>query len=156
MTLSLVMGRQKTPKADSNVTKRKLDNTPFKSVKEMEEASADIKMQVWKRLEYARQFQNMTENENYQFVKEELREGLSCVYGDNGDNLVKVFSEGKGVKVSINKDLVKEVEKSEAFVEALIRSTADAFSKSYYQIKGMLPVEPVELADIPRKPPKPT
>ncbi len=56
-----------------------------------------------------------------------------------------------GVKISINKDLVKDTEKSEGFVEALIRSTAESFSKSYYQIKGMLPVEAADFKDIPKK-----
>lgn len=109
-------------------------------------------MEVWKRLEYSRLFQKMTENENYEFVRDELKQGLTCGYGENDDGyLVRVFSEGVGVKISINKDLVKDTEKSEGFVEALIRSTADSFSKSYYQIKGMLPVESAEFKDLPKK-----
>lgn len=68
----------------------------------------------------------------------------------DGD-LVRVFSEGVGIKISINKDLVKEIDKSEGFVEALIRSTADSFSKSYYQIKGMLPVDGTEIQEVAKK-----
>ncbi len=104
-------------------------------------------MQVWRRLEYSRLFQKMTENENYKFVKDELKQGLICNYGENDGYLVKVFSEGVGIQISINKDLVKEIDKSEGFVEALIRSTADSFSKSYYQIKGMLPVDGNEIQE---------
>ena len=129
-------------KSQDNKTRTKLQSTPFKTAGEMDQASEDIQMQVWKRLEHARIFKEMIENTNYQFIKEELREGLTCNYGDEvGGHLVKVYSEGTGIRISINKDLVKEVEKSEEFVEALIRSTADSFSKSYYQIKGMLPLE---------------
>lgn len=133
---------------EANKTRQKLENTPFKSASEMNQASHDIQMQVWKRLEYARVFQQMTDNENYKFVKDELEQGLTCGYGEEGAYLVRVYSEGVGVKISINKDLVKEVEKSEGFVEALIRSTSDSFSKSYYQIKGMLPIDNTDSQDI--------
>jgi len=133
---------------EANKTRQKLENTPFKSATEMNQASHDIQMQVWKRLEYARVFQQMTDNENYRFVKDELEQGLTCGYGEEGTYLVRVYSEGVGVKISINKDLVKEVEKSEGFVEALIRSTSDSFSKSYYQIKGMLPIDSADVQDM--------
>lgn len=146
------MARTKSKELEVNKTRSKLENTPFKSAAEMNEASQDIQMQVWRRLEYSRLFQKMTDNENYEFVKEELKQGLTCNYGNNVEgDLVRVFSEGVGIKISINKDLVKEIDKSEGFVEALIRSTSDSFSKSYYQIKGMLPVEGVSVDDTMRK-----
>lgn len=143
------MPKIKSPDSESeNTTRQKLENTPFKSASEMNKASHDIQMQVWRRLEYSRIFQKMTDNENYNFVQEELKQGLTCAYGEDGSYLVRVYSEGAGVKIAINKDLVKEIDKSEGFVEALIRSTADSFSKSYYQIKGMLPVEGQDLQDL--------
>ena len=146
------MPRAKTKDAELNKTRSKLENTPFKSAAEMNDKSQEIQMEVWRRLEYSRLFQKMTENENYEFVREELKQGLTCNYGENGDGyLVRVFSEGVGIKISINKDLVKEIDKSEGFVEALIRSTADSFSKSYYQIKGMLPVEGTDIQDAAKK-----
>lgn len=146
------MPRSKLKESEVNKTRSKLENTPFKSAAEMNSASEDIQRQVWRRLEYSRLFQKMTENENYEFVKEELKQGLTCNYGENVDGyLVRVFSEGVGINISINKDLVKEIDKSEGFVEALIRSTADSFSKSYYQIKGMLPVESSDLNEAMKK-----
>lgn len=143
------MPKKKTDASEmeANTTRQKLENTPFKSAAEMNQASHDIQMQVWRRLEYSRVFQQMTDNENYKFVQDELKQGLTCGYGEEGAYLVRVYSEGVGVKISINKDLVKEIDKSEGFVEALIRSTSDSFSKSYYQIKGMLPVESNEIQD---------
>ncbi len=146
------MTRTKSKELEVNKTRSKLENTPFKSAAEMNNASKDIQMQVWRRLEYSRVFQQMTENENYEFIREELKQGLTCNYGNTVDgDLVRVFSEGVGIKISINKDLVKEIDKSEVFVEALIRSTSDSFSKSYYQIKGMLPVTDSEVDDSVRK-----
>lgn len=133
---------------EANKTRQKLENTPFKSAAEMNQASHEIQMQVWRRLEYSRVFQQMTDNENYKFVQDELKQGLTCDYGEEGAYLVRVYSEGVGVKISINKDLVKEIDKSEGFVEALIRSTSDSFSKSYYQIKGMLPIDGTENQDV--------
>lgn len=147
------MPRTKAKDSDyHNETRAKLEHTPFKSASEMNEKSEEIQMEVWRRLEYARLFQKMTENKNYEFVRKELQEGLTCGYGEDTEGyLVRVFSEGIGVKISINKDLVKDTEKSEGFVEALIRSTADSFSKSYYQIKGMLPVDAADFKDLPKK-----
>ncbi len=147
------MAKNKAKTGDyNNKTRNKLENTPFKTAAEMNEASKDLHMQVWKRLEYSRLLQDMTDNVNYRFVKDELKEGLTCKYGENAEGyLVRVFSEGVGIKISINKDLVKEIDKSEGFVEALIRSTADSFSKSYYQIKGMLPTEGTELQETLKK-----
>ena len=146
------MPKTRSKASEYNKTRSKLEHTPFKSAAEMSEKSQEIQMEVWQRLEYSRLFQKMTENENYGFVKEELKQGLTCNYGGSDDKfLVKVFSEGAGINISINKDLVKEIDKSEGFVEALIRSTADSFSKSYYQIKGMLPVEGMEIQDAVKK-----
>jgi hypothetical protein len=89
---------------------------------------------------------------HYVTIKSTALAKTSCNYGENVDGyLVRVFSEGVGINISINKDLVKEIDKSEGFVEALIRSTADSFSKSYYQIKGMLPVEGGEIQDSLKK-----
>lgn len=147
------MAKKRDAKDLENKTRLKLENTPFKSASEMNKESQEIQMQVWRRLEHARLFQKMIENENYNFVQQELKQGLTCNYGDSDGYLVKVFSDGVGINISINKDLVKEIEKSEGFVEALIRSTADSFSKSYYQIKGMLPVES-ELHTESAQPPK--
>ncbi len=147
------MPRTKAKDGDyNNKTRSKLENTPFKSAAEMNEKSEEIQMEVWRRLEYARLFQKMTENENYEFVRQELQQGLTCGYGEDTDGyLVRVFSEGIGVKISINKDLVKDTEKSEGFVEALIRSTADSYSKSNYQSQGMLPLEASEFQILPKK-----
>lgn len=147
------MPRKKSQTSEyNNKTRSRLENTPFKSAADMDSKSEEIQMEVWRRLEYARLFQRMTENENYEFVRKELQEGLTCGYGEDTEGyLVRVFSEGVGVRISINKDLVKDTEKSEGFVEALIRSTADSFSKSYYQIKGMLPVDGYELGDAGKK-----
>ena len=96
------MAKAKTKETDANKTRSRLENTPFKSATQMNQASQDIQMQVWRRLEYSRLFQKMTENENYQFVKDELKQGLTCNYGDNDGYLVKVFSEGAGIQISIN------------------------------------------------------
>lgn len=146
------MPRTKTKDAEFNKTRSKLENTPFKSASEMNLKSQEIQMKVWERLEYSRLFQKMTENENYGFVKEELKQGLVCNYAESDDgNLVRVFSEGVGIKIAINKALVKDIDNSEIVLEALVRSTSDSFSKSYYQIKGMLPVEGTELPDTPKK-----
>lgn len=148
------MQKKKNTNPDPNPSRQKLQKKPFKSVKELESASHDIRKQVWSRLEYARIFQEMITSPDFSFVQDELENGLTCSYGAKQDLLVHVFSKGSGVKIEINKELVGEVDKSEAFVEALIRSTTDSFSKSYYQMKGLIPFDSQEPTSQEAKPSK--
>ena len=65
-------------------------------------------------------------------------------------HLVKVFSQGKGVEIDINHDLVNDIPQGSAFVECLIRSLGDTFSKSYYQAKGIMMRDQHSIEDIVR------
>ncbi len=127
--------------------RQKLKNTPFSKMEDMKKASQEIQQKVWERVEEARVFNEIVEKPEYKFIKDEFKEGLKCKYGDADAHLVRVYSEGKGIEIDINPDLASEAAQSGSFVESLIRSTGETFSKSYYKSKGILPNE-LKLEDV--------
>lgn len=147
------MNQKKSAASSSSaaMTREKLAGLPFEKASDLKKAQDELRFQMWKRLENARLFNELSQKEEYQFIKEEFKHGLSCNYGDEADYLVKVFSEGLGVKIDINKDLVKNIPNSKAFVETLIRSMGDTFSKSYYQAKGILAPDSISIEDLMRE-----
>lgn len=140
--------KKKASGSTAAVTREKLAGLPFEKASDLKKAQDELRFQMWKRLENARLFNELSQKDEYQFIKEEFKHGLSCNYGDEADYLVKVFSEGLGVKIDINKDLVKNIPNSKAFVETLIRSMGDTFSKSYYQAKGILAPDTVSIDEL--------
>ena len=124
----------------ANVTLQKMAGLPFKSAKDLKEAQEDVRRSVWRRLEEAKVIHEMTGREEYSFWREEFREGLVCCYGEKNDNLVRVFSDGKGIKININKGLADEAPSSEALLGVLVKSMSESFATTYYKAKGILPV----------------
>lgn len=143
--------KKKTAGSNATATREKLAGLPFERASDLKKAQDELRFQMWKRLENARLFNELSQKEEYQFIKEEFKHGLSCNYGDEADYLVKVFSEGLGVKIDINKELVKNFPNSKAFVETLIRSMGDTFSKSYYQAKGILAPDSISIEELMRE-----
>jgi hypothetical protein len=140
--------KKKPHTSNASATREKLAGLPFEKASDLKKAQDELRYQMWKRLENARLFNELSQKDEYNFIKEEFKQGLSCNYGDEVDYLVKVFSEGRGVKIDINKDLVKNIPNSRAFVETLIRSMGDTFSKSYYQAKGILAADTVSVEEL--------
>lgn len=143
--------KKKTTGSNASATREKLAGLPFEKAADLKKAQDELRFQMWKRLENARLFNELSQKEEYQFIKEEFKHGLSCNYGSETGYLVKVFSEGLGVKIDINKDLVKNIPNSKAFVETLIRSMGDTFSKSYYQAKGILAPDSISVEELMRE-----
>ena len=134
--------RKKSTKARSMAnnaeTRERLKGTPFGNAQDLKKASQEIRKKTWEQLERARIFDELSDKPEYSFIREEFQAGLKCKYGSEKGHLVKVYSEGKGVEVDINKTLAKDIPQGSAFVETLIRSLGDTFSKSYYQAKGIM------------------
>ena len=122
-------------------TREMLKGTPFEKSADLKKARQELRTKTWEQMEKARLFNEILQKPDYEFIKKEFAHGLRCRYGDDKKHLVKVFSEGTGIQIDINKELVKHVPHGGAFVETLIRSCGDTFSKSYYQAKGIIPTE---------------
>ncbi|RPJ79453.1 MAG: hypothetical protein EHM20_01370 [Alphaproteobacteria bacterium] len=133
----------KIPNSDTkkeNVTIKKLEDLPFKTAKHLKEAQDQIRMQVWRRLEEAKVINEMLKLDTYSFWHDEFSNGLVCGYADEQDmSLVKVYSEGKGIKININRSLAATAPLGETVLNQLIKAMSESFATTYYRAKGLLP-----------------
>lgn len=54
-------------------------------------------------------------------------------------SLVKVSSEGHGIKININKSLAVTAPLGETVLTQLIRAMSESFATTYYRAKGLIP-----------------
>lgn len=131
----------KTTTKKANVTNLKLSDVPFKSAKALKDAQDQIRLQVWRRLEEAKILNEMLQQDNYKFWHDEFFHGLVCGYVEEHDmSLVKVFSDGDGIKININKALAVTAPLGETVLTQLVRAMSESFATTYYKAKGLLPV----------------
>jgi len=122
-----------------NVTALKLSNLPFKSAKSLKDAQDQIRLQVWRRLEEAKIIHELLKLEEYSFWHEEFAKGLICGYSEDQDtSLVRVYSDGQGIKISINKSLAATAPLGETVLNQLIKAMSESFSTTYYRAKGLI------------------
>jgi len=123
-----------------NVTHEKLADLPFDSAKALKAAQEHVQLQVWKRMEEARVIHEMLQRAEFSFWHDEFKQGLICAYGEADDrNLVRVHSEGNGIRIDINKSLADAAPASDAVLGALVKSMSESFASTYYRAKGILP-----------------
>lgn len=123
-------------------TRQRLDRLPFSRASEQKKASDKIRYKLWERLECARIFRELLDKPEFQFLREEFSAGVVVGYQGQPDYLARIYSDGIGIKVDMNKDLLEELPtSSHAMLEVFIRSMSESFSKSYYQMNGILPVD---------------
>lgn len=130
----------KSTKKSSNVTVEKLADLPFKSAKAMKDAQDQIKLQIWHQLEEARVIHDMLQKDDYRFWHNEFGQGLTCNYVEENDSsLVKVYSHGQGIKISINKVLAGSAPLGEVILTHMVKTMSETFANTYYRAKGLLP-----------------
>jgi hypothetical protein len=129
----------RSEKQKSNPTYEKLNDLPFKTASELKDAQHAVRMRIWKRLEEARVLDTYLGRPEYGFIREEFKEGLRCGYGESSENLVRVFAEGPGIQICINKDLAESIPSSESLLGVLVRAMSESFANTYYKAKGILP-----------------
>lgn len=132
------MAKKKAAQASASLkkTRNKIQSSPFKTATELKKASESLRLEVWKRMENALIIAEHFNSERYAKVRKELETGITCNFGNSPGELVKVYSEGVGIKVSLNKELFSELQDPH-HAEAVIRAVSDTFSKSYLEIKGL-------------------
>lgn len=134
------MAKVRKAKTESkNVTHEKLAGLPFSTAKAWKEAQDAVQMQVWRRMEEAKVINDMIQRPEYQFWTQEFHEGLVCGYGEKGDaNLVRVYSNGQGIKIAINRSLADAAPSAEAVLGSLVKAMSESFATTYYKAKGIL------------------
>jgi hypothetical protein len=130
---------KKDKSASKNVTHERLAGLPFGSAKAWKEAQEAVLMQVWRRMEEAKVIHEMLKRPEYKFWTDEFKEGLVCGYGEKGDaNLVRVYSDGNGVKIAINRSLADAAPSADAVLGSLVKAMSESFATTYYKAKGIL------------------
>lgn len=130
----------KLPK--KNVTEERLRATPFESVEELEREQESIRLSVWKRFTEAQMIDELLTKSESSFLREEWAAGLSCFLGGGGsrENIYRIFSEGKGLKLQINPDFTKGLGKAEVeFLEGVVRAGIEGYGVLYMRTKGLIP-----------------
>lgn len=121
----------------SNLTVKKLQGLPFDSATELKLAQEKLRKPIWERLEQGRILRELCEREEFSYIKEEFKRGIICKYGENSENLFRVFSKGKGIEISLNKDIDKDSPIDREMLGSLVKAVTDSFTKRYYETKGI-------------------
>jgi hypothetical protein len=125
-------------KEQQNKTREALAGTPFDTAEELKKARNEILEETWRELERARAKKQLLEKDEYKFFIETFRKGLFCKYGENNDNLVRVFLGPDGVQIVINEEL-KSVEHDQNLLGVLIKSMSESFISNYLKAMGVIP-----------------
>ena len=121
----------------SNPTTEKLQGLPFDNASELKIAQKKVLLGAWTRLENSRAINELVQRPEYQFWRDEFETGISCVYGENDDELVRVFSDQPGIKVAVSKKL------DETTLGVLVKTMSENFTTAYYKARGIICSEEV-------------
>jgi hypothetical protein len=135
------MGRTKNNTAPlANATEERLRATPFTNVGELDAETKAIRLAVWRRFAEAKIINELMTKPELRFVVEEWREGLIASFGINSkDRIFKVYSEGKGLRLEVNKALTEKLEAHEAkLIESIVRAGIEGFGLLYLKGKSIV------------------
>lgn len=128
----------RTPKRNS--TEEKLRATPFSEVSDLDTEENAIRMSVWKRFTEAKVVEELLTKSEFSHVTEELKAGLSCsLNGGTKDQIYKIFSEGTGMKLEVNKKFADSMgEHQVKFFQGVVQAGIEGYGSLYLQVKGLL------------------
>jgi hypothetical protein len=123
-----------------NPTAERLRATPFDSVEQLDGEAHAIRLAVWRELTQARATYELLTKPEHAFVLDELKAGLTAVMGNRGkERLYRIFSEGVGLTLELNKDFTKALGDREAgFMEGVVRAGIEGYGRLYMQVKRMI------------------
>jgi hypothetical protein len=123
-----------------NQTEEKLRATPFGGVDEHDSEEKAIRLSVWRRFTEAKVVEELLTKPEFQNVRDELQAGLSCVLNGNPkDNIYRIFSEGRGMRLELNKKFAESLgEHQIPFFEGVVRAGIEGYGVVYMQVKGLL------------------
>lgn len=129
----------KEKEVSGNPTHEKLAGVPFKSASEMKKVQNEIQMNIWKRLEEARVINELSKRPEYKFWEEQFKMGLTCSYGRDKEELVKIYAnDNGGLQINIHERNGRDVS-TECLLEVLVKAMSESFGSLYFRAKGMLP-----------------
>lgn len=126
-------------KPRKNSTEERLRATPFNSVDNLDTEEKAIRTMVWRRFTEAKVIEEMLTKPEFTNVAEELKAGLSCsLNGTPKDDIYKISSEGKGLKLEVNKKFAESLgEHQTKFFQGVVQAGIEGYGAIYMQVKGL-------------------
>lgn len=124
-----------------NVSEEKLRATPFSSVAELDAEAKAIRLSVWRSFTEAQVIHELLTKPENAFVHEEWRRGLQATFDsrDAATRMYRIFSEGKGLTLEINKEFTMALGEQEVkFFEGVVRAGIEGFGALYLRSKGLI------------------
>ena len=133
------MKKKTTEKPSSNSTRQRLEGTPFVSATDFNAAKERILKEEWEQLEHSRARRQLLEREEYQYIIDRFRKGLSCEFGNSNNKLFRVFIDKEGATQVALDEKMKSEESNEVLIGVLIKSLSEAFEKNYLKTMKIIP-----------------
>ena len=128
----------RTPK--KNATEERLRATPFDAVDTLDAEEKAIRLATWRRFTESKVVEELLTKPEFTNVREELKAGLSCVLNSYPkDNLYRIFSEGRGLKLELNKKFVESLGENQIhFFKGAVEAGIAGYGGICMQIKGLI------------------
>lgn len=127
-----------TPKR--NATEERLRATPFDGVEDLTAEERAIRLAVWRRFTESKMVEELLTKPEFKHVLEELNAGLSCSLDvGSEDSIYKIFSEGKGMKLEVNKHFAESLGEHQVhFFQGMVQAGIEGYGSLYMQLKGLV------------------
>lgn len=132
------LSNNKTPK--KNGTEERLRATPFDSVEELDSETASIRLAVWRRITEGKIIDELLSKPESKYLIDEWKAGLLCFFGNDSKNSIyKIYSEGQGLKLQLNKEFAKSLADHEVtFLEGVVRAGIEGYGALYLRSKSII------------------
>jgi hypothetical protein len=132
------LSNNKAPK--KNGTEERLRATPFDSVEELDGETASIRLAVWRRITEGKIIDELLSKPECKYLLDEWKAGLLCFFGNDSKNSIyKIYSEGQGLKLQLNKDFAKSLAEHEVtFLEGVVRAGIEGYGALYLRSKSII------------------
>ena len=128
----------KSPRKNS--TQERLRATPFHSVEELDRETETIRKDVWRRFVEGQIIDELLSKPENKYLLEEWKAGLICFFGsDSRNNIYKIYSDGRGLKLQLNQEFTKSLADSEVvFLEGVVRAGIEGYGALYMRSKSII------------------
>lgn len=127
-------------KPKKNPTEERLRATPFETVAELDDEQNAIRLSVLRKFSAAQVINELLTKKENDFIVDEWRAGLVAFYGTGPkERIYKIFSEGRGLKLELNKEYTKTLGDQEIkFVECALRAGIEGYGSLYMNSKSLM------------------
>ncbi len=123
-----------------NRTEERLRATPFDSVEDLDREEESLRLVVWRRITEGRIIDELLSKPESKYLVDEWKAGLLCFFGsDTKNSIYKIYSEGQGLKLQLNKEFAKTLGEHEVtFLEGIVRAGIEGYGSLYMKSKSLI------------------